>query len=255
MPIIPPNSPAVQPPSMLDLITNALIEIGAYSMGEPVDASEATFCMSKFNRMLDSWNTQKLYAYNRMFASIPLIPNHQPHTIGPGANFDTPQRPVTIENANIVLNTVNPPVRSSLNIRDDDWWANQRVQGIATTLPTDLYYSPEFPIGNMYLWPIPTLNYLLEIWSRVVLSQVGALNVILSLPPGYEDALTLSLAEILISPFQAQLNPVLIKNAQMARSAIQRTNSKAPTISTMDSGMPSNAGRNITSFNYRTGVR
>lgn len=255
MPIIPPNSPTVAPISMLDLITNALIEIGVYSMGEKIDAAEAQFCLSKFNRMLDSWNTQKLYAYNRMFASIPLQPNHQPHTIGPGADFNAPQRPVTIENANIVLNTVNPPVRSPLNLRDDDWWASQRVQGVATTLPTDLYYSPDFPIGQLYLWPVPTKNYLLELWSRVVLSTVANLNIILSLPPGYEDALTLTLAEILVSPFQAQPSPILIANALHARGAIQRTNSKAPFISTADSGMPSNMGKNITTYNYRTGQR
>jgi hypothetical protein len=253
LPPIPPIP--VQPITMLDLITNALIEIGAYSMGEPIDSSEAQFCLSKFNRMIDSWNTQRLYAYNRTFQSIPLQPNHQPHTIGPGADMNVPQRPVTIEEANIILNNVNPPVRSPVNIRDADWWAYQRVQGVATTLPTDLYYDQSFPIGNMYLWPVPQLNYLLEIWSRVVLSSVSNLPATLYLPPGYEDALTLSLAEILVSPFQAAPSPVLIINAQQARAAIQRTNSKAPKISTMDSGMPSQLGKNITSFNYKTGQR
>ena len=243
------------PISMLDLITNALIEIGAYSMGEPIYPAEALFCLSKFNRLLDSWNTQRLYAYNNTFASIPLDPNHQPHTIGPGADFNVPQRPVTIEDANIILNSVNPPVRSPLNLRDYEWWANQRTQTIATTLPTDLYYSPDFPIGNMYLWPVPTLPYLLEIWSRCVLGTVANLTVLLSLAPGYESALTLSLAETLISPFQAQPSQILMADALTARAAIQRTNSKPPKISTMDSGMPSQMGRNITSYNYRTGSR
>lgn len=234
-----------------DLIANSMKEIGALAPGETPTSDEQTDILGKLNRLLDRWNTQRLYTYNVNFVNYTLTPNLQPHTIGPSGTFTVSVRPVEIKWAAIILNNVTPNVTSPLTLRDDDWWANQRVKSLATSLPTDLYYSPDFPNGSLFMWPIPTTAWGLELETRTILSSVVISDTI-NLPPGYEDAITLTLAEDICSMFEKTPNPVLLSAAMRARAAIKSTNSFSPRISTVDSGMPKSGGTR-SDFNYRTG--
>jgi hypothetical protein len=75
------------PTTAINLITNALLEIGAYSQGESLPAAEATFGLSKLNRMLDAWNSDNLYIFSVDFLQLVLIPNIQPLLIGEGVQI------------------------------------------------------------------------------------------------------------------------------------------------------------------------
>lgn len=235
-----------------DLIYEALKEMEAYSEGETPDAGDASVGLDKLNRLFDSWAADEILAYSKNFFTYTLTPNLAPHTIGPTGTFVVATRPIQIENASIVLNNVSPPVNNPLALRDADWWANERVQTLATTLPTDLFYNPVFPNGELNLWPIPQIAYGLQLETLNILSQV-VFGTVLNLPPGYRDALVYSLAESLCPAFGQSISPVLEKLAMKARNKIilPNTNS-APRISTMDSGMASSSQRRA-SFNYRTG--
>src|SRR5579859_2908705 len=77
-------------------------------------------------------------------------------------NFATPYpRPVGISDANIVLNNVNPVVRTPVRVRDKDWWMANSVRTVPSSIPTDLYYDPVFPNGRLNLWPEQDVNYLI----------------------------------------------------------------------------------------------
>jgi hypothetical protein len=49
----------------LDLITDALIELGVVAVGETVSAEDSVLGLSALNSMLDGWNTQNLTIYTR----------------------------------------------------------------------------------------------------------------------------------------------------------------------------------------------
>ena len=226
-------------------------EINALAAGETASADEQIDVLGKLNRLLDRWNTQRLYAYNVSFVNYTLTPNLQPHTIGPTGTFNVAVRPVEILAAALILNNITPNVTMPLTLRDDVWWAGQRVKPLKTSVPTDLYYSPDFPNGSLFLWPIPTTAWGLELETRVILSSV-VISDTLNLPQGYEDAITLSLAEDICSMFSKSPNPLLISGAMRARAAIKGTNSYSPRISTFDAGMPKGGGTR-SDFNYITG--
>lgn len=261
MPVLPGNPAQPVPPAagkVGDIITNALIEIGALAPGENADPNEAQFALTRLNKIVDSWNTKKVYIYASQLLSINLVPGLQPHTIGPGpqaGNVPTfvivGSRPVRISNANIILNNVNPPVRNPLKIRDKDWWANQRLQGITTNLPTDLYYRPDWPNGSCFIWPVPNFAYGLELEIESILQGFVTLGDTFTAPPGYPLALELTLAEMLCSAFERQPSPVLISAASEARRAVQGLNAPAPRIG-LDEFRES-TGRPMPSWNYRTG--
>ncbi len=237
-----------------DLLTQAAQEIGATGQGETLSAPDAVALLNLANELLDSWNADRLAVYANVFTVYTLVPALQPHTIGPtGATYTVAQRPVSIDGANIVINTdPNNTVRTPLNLRDDDWWLGQAVRQVTSQLPTDLYYSADWPNGSIYLWPVPTTAYGLELETRTLLSSID-FDTVFSLPPGYRSALRLSIAEMACELFGRAIPAMLPRRAAMARGRMFSNNSETPRLTTKDAGMPSGGG-NRAAFNYRTGM-
>lgn len=258
-PVLPPAPPAPPTYTVGDIILAALIEIGAIAVGEPLSAADAVTGLRKLNWILDAWSANRRYIYTVNFTTGPpfplLVPNLQPHTIGPaGATFTMSQRPVKLVAANIILNNVTPYVRQPLNIRDADWWENQRVPAVLGTLSKDVYFEPDWPNGLLFFWPEPTVAYGFEAETWAILGQFPNLAAPFSMPPGYFDAVTYSLAESLIPSYQAPPNPVLLGLAQKARAFIQGLNSEVPRLGTRDMGIPKSGQKQRSTFNYRTGL-
>jgi hypothetical protein len=240
--------------TILDLITDALTELNIYQAGEALRAEDGALGLSRLNRILDKWNADGRRLYNESFVTNTLTPNLQPHTIGPTGTWSATTRPVDIVGANLVLNTTTPNVKVPITIRDDNWWLMNSVPALATSYPTDLYYSPDFPNGSLYFWPVPTTAYPVDLLLHNLFAQV-VLSDTVSLPPGYLDAVTLTLAEDLRKPFAAPPDPDLKQRASDARALVFANNENAPRLRTQDAGMPSDRqSSNITTFNYLNGT-
>jgi hypothetical protein len=164
-------------------------------------------------------------------------------------------RPFKLADANIILNNVNPIVRVPLRIRDKDWWIANPVPTTPTTLPTDIYYDPRWPNGYLYLWPLQTFAYGLELEILLDLSNLRSLSQQFFMPQGYAEALTNLLAWKIL-PSYGKKDPVLIalirdkKDASMG--VIMANNSYSPVIATADAGIP-RSGRHGTMFNWLSG--
>lgn len=165
------------------------------------------------------------------------------------------QRPEKILNANIILNNVTPNVRVPLNIRDGNWWMSNPVPKVATTIPTDLYYSANWPNGQIFLWPMQSTAYGLELEVAVNLADISDVNYPFFLPQGYRDAITYGLAESLCPSYGVAATRVLMLAEAFRRSKalIQGANSSSPSLITRDSGIPGGSHRGTT-FNWLSGV-
>lgn len=239
------------------MIKDALLELGVVRPAETPTADQSVVSLRILNRILDDWNADERAVYNVSFSEFTFTPGLQPHTIGPAGNtptFTYTIRPERIVGANVLLDTVSPTVKVPINIRDDSWWLNLPVPGIETVFPTDLYYSPEWPLGKIYFWPIPSTAYGVQLELYAILSSVLISDTI-SLPPGYQSALTLSLAEELVN-IQG-CNPAIVASIQAragkARARIFDINDETLRIQTQDSGMPK-VSVNRATFNYRSGL-
>jgi hypothetical protein len=206
-----------------------------------------------FNELLDGLNVDGRAIYNRTFTTYTLTPNLQPHTIGLAANAPTfavtTGRPTRIVAANLVLTTSTPNVRVPLALRDEAWWAAQRVRGITSSIPTDLFYDDGWPNGSLNLWPVPTIAYGLELLTDTLLAAVADTDT-LDLPFGYPLALRLTLAEACANTWGQPLPANLERRAREARAAVWGNNDLIPNLVTRDGGMPGGRGG---VYDYRTG--
>ena len=236
----------------LDIITDAMAEIGAIAAGEPIQPQELAFALGRLNTIVDAWNAERSQVYADVQSTFTLVPGTSPHTIGPAASTPTwtmATRPVSI----LALSLIQPSgVRLPLRMHHGiEWWSTQRVPTLPGTLPIDVCYVPDWPLGLLFFWPVPSAALGVELYARVVFAAFD-LQTDFSLAPGYNGALVSSLAEDLCAPFGKPCPPALTRKAEMARARIQRNNAVSPKISTTDAGIP--GGGRSGWWDYQTGL-
>jgi hypothetical protein len=199
MPVLVPVASATG--TVLDLIKDAMIEINLLALGQEPSGEDASYGLRKLNRLMDTLTARKVFVYAHLFTQYTTVASRAVHTIGPGGDFDvTAGRPIRIVSAAWVLdNDVNTPV----DVQDADWWSQQSIPSQTSTIPTDLYYEPEFPLGKVSLWPIPTVAGTLQLETESLLTQFTALTQAFAMPPGYWDLITYALSISLVPPGQA----------------------------------------------------
>lgn len=245
----------------LDVITDALIEIGIIAPGDTPDGETGQWAFRKLNDLLDVWAARKVYVWSTIFTQYTLTPNHSPHTIGPNAaDFNVAQRPVRVESCAVRLNMSGSFVDSPrLNIRDSEWWAGNSVKEITSSICTDLYYDAAWENGNLFFWPIvnQSLPILLETWQAI--SQLNAINDPIggpsgpgTLPPAYRAAIKYTLAMMCCPGGGKDVSPALAEQARQANKAVFGNNSTPPRINTQDAGMPKGGARKPI-FNWVSG--
>lgn len=235
-------------PTIGDLVTSALTEIRVARAGEAVSPDDMATGIYVFNRLLNLWNANRRAVYAELFADYTLTPSLSPHTIGPGGTFNVTQRPVSVEAVAISIGG-SPAAFTPIPVRDAAWYARQPVPALTSVLPTDVYYSPEWPLGKLYFWGIPTAAYTVRLWTRQLLASVAQTDDF-ALPPGYQAACELTLAEELAPSFGQKVSDSTERRAREARALVFGDNDDVPLLTTCDAGL--GIGRGGGGFNWRT---
>ena len=236
--------------TVLQIITDAFAEIAVFAPSETIPPGDASFALGKLNRLFDNASADRRMVFTQQFVQYTLTPGLQTPTIGPNsATFTVTTRPTAIRAAQLVLTTSAPSVYLPVDIIDYRQWKDIPVRNI-TTLPQVLYYEPQWPNGNINLWPIPDAAYGLELITTVTFGQF-ALTDTLWYPHGYRDWITLKLAKALAPAYPgAIISPMLTSDLAAVESLLFNINTMPPKLDTRDSGMP--GGRVGADFNYRS---
>jgi hypothetical protein len=235
----------------LDLIRSSLRMIGQLGPGRGASASELTDALFVLNSMLDNWNTDSLKIFTTRIDAYNLQAGKYSYTIGPsGADFTAP-RPVRIEEANIILNTINPVLRMPLTLIDDQRWSLVKIQAILPgAIPTLLYNDGGNPTSTLYLWTPPGQSYQLELFTWQQLTQFAATTDTVAAPVGYLDAMRYNLAVRLASEWGKPIRPDVVELARTTLADIQSLNSSTPTMN-CDAAVLKSPGGGV--FNWLTG--
>lgn len=240
-----------------DIIIDALIDAGSFAPGEALDANIAAWGLDKLQRLIDRWNAMKEAIFAHSFQQFNITPNHSPHTFGPNGDFNVPYRPVKVISASVILNSGGSnPVDLPVKIRDEDWWSANPLKSLVSSITTDLFYSPDSPLGSCYLWPVSNVNNPVRLETWTSLTQALDLVTPLGMVQGYWDALIKTLAVDMWPGLwpKEPISPSLQQLQREALSVIFSNNTPPPRIDT-NSGMPGPAKGGRPDFNFLTGLR
>jgi hypothetical protein len=196
------------------LATQALRDLGCLRAGQVPSPDLLSDMFARGNQMLDSWLLEELFVLSFPITTVTLTAGLQSYLVGTGATpqtinqvnygaFNVP-RPLGIEDANIILNTFSPVLRTPLELINKDQWADIRIQNLPSALPLKLYYDRDFDSGGQVIgsgfgviniWPGALNNYGLEWYDcdQIVLRQWVDQTTPYSYPPGYAELIRLGL--------------------------------------------------------------
>jgi len=175
-----------------DIITSAATEVGVLGQGDTLSGGDQAWILEKLQRLIDRFNANRKNIFSENFTSFTITANHNPHTIGPGGDWVMNTPPVKIFSAALVL--TNSSIDLPLWMMDAAEWAREPLKSLTSSLPTKIYYERDFPLGQVNLWPQPTVtnNVRLGTWQN--LTQAVSTSTALAMPPSYWDVIVLTLA-------------------------------------------------------------
>lgn len=237
------------------LIVNAAVKLGVTRWGGTLEPGVAAGMLGVLNDIIDTWNVNPLASFTVAFTQYTPTLGQDYQTIGPSsADWTVDPRPTKILAANVILNTSTPNVRVPISISDSIWWQNQAVPQLETAWPTNLYYDPRWALdgnGRVYLWPIPTTAYPIELKTDQKFAGYASSDT-LWLPPGYRNLLQCELAVETASALGQMVPPSLEQSYRKAQALVFGNNVSVRNARTRDGGMPGRqSGR---AYIYRTGL-
>lgn len=205
-----------------DIISDALLEVGARDPGEALEAGAGADHLRTLNRMIQSWNAEDLMIYTKDRLTFSLIASQQSYTIGVGGNFNTayPVRPGQIDMVSVLVNSNELPIE----ILNDEQWRDIVYKPVTSTFPLQMWANGNYPLDTLYFFPTPTAvnSLVLYVWGQT--SDFADVNTTVTLPQGYEEAVVLNLAIRLAPGYGRQASPSTIALAKEAKARIKRMN-------------------------------
>jgi hypothetical protein len=214
-----------------DLIEASLRELGVLAEGETASAAGADDALDALNALIDQWAAEKLTIYAVTRTTATLTASQTSFTVGSGGNINI-ARPVHIERIGFIDTSTTPDTEYPLESLTEDAWANIRLKAQTAEFPQVYYYSPTFPTGTLYPWPIPTnasLQWAVYHWAA--LSELSGLTTAFSLPPAYERMIVKQLAVDLAPSYEKEPSGTLVRQAQDAMAVVKRANKRLEDLS------------------------
>jgi hypothetical protein len=179
--------------SALDIIKGALKLLNVLQSGEVPDAELGDDAFKALNRILASWNNQRLMLYAVKNVIGVLNAGQNPHTVGDGGDIDI-DRPLRIEKAFVRVPGTTNPIDFTVVQMDNNRYQEFTIKNTLVNYPKNFYYEPTLPLANIYMYPIQSvqLEIHLSVWMQ--LTAFSSLIDENEIPIEYENALMYQLA-------------------------------------------------------------
>lgn len=239
----------------LNIIDDALLEIGVLTQpGQTSSIEHAALGLSRLNQLVGEWNisAQLRYCVDRFQFNIAT--SQASYTIGPsGADWIAP-RPNGEGTGKGILkaNCVVPGstmMYFPIHIMSFEQFSQLSIRDIDTRITVALYNDGAYPNSTVSVYGNPSTSYDIEIWVRHQASEFASTGTTFEMPPGYQKAMTQTLAENMASipafaRYGASWSQLQADNARKARAAVSMNNSAVNPQSNDAAGL----GRNTRSF-------
>ena len=234
------------------IILDALVELKVYQDGESLSAADAQRALLRLQNMIDAWAADRLTLSLQLRTAFTVTSGHSTVTIGTGGDVSI-VRPMWINALNYQVPSSSPTVEAPIGLMDEDAYAAISTKTLTSALPIQAFYQTNLTdaLGTLFLWPTPSQNLTLVLYTPQAVTVPASLNTDLIGPPGYAEAFMYQLALRLAAPFGAEVTPDLRQMAAEAFARMKRPNVE-PGLLGMDPGLTGNygAGYNVLTDNW-----
>lgn len=211
----------------LNIITDAMVEIGAYAPGETIASAHQALGLLRFQNQLDSWQADMLSLNLQTRLTYALTSGTSSFTIGPTGNLVT-TRPVFIEGVNYLNPGSTPSTEVPMAPMDSDQYMALSQKSLSSSLPMQYYYNATTTNGTMNIWPVVTQNVTLALYLDQGIDIPAALTTVVAGPQGYAEAFMYQLALRLCGPMARPIPQGLPEMAAAAYARMRRPNVEPP---------------------------
>ena len=207
----------------LELITDALFEIGVQDIGQAVSADDSSMGLRYLNRLLQRWsNSPGMYPVVPE-VSVPLT-GAASYTIGPSGADVTSTRMLRVDRATCIDAA---GFESSVNVLAREQWDDIATKDVSGGPVSDVWYNAAVTTGTIYVYPKAPSGYTLKLEGSTLLASFSGLSTVVTLPAGYESAIVPSLAIDLAPAYQVPVSSDLRMKAAGAVRALKRMNAES----------------------------
>lgn len=206
-----------------DLISLVLKNSGVIGVGQDPLPEDINDCFSALNLMLATWAKKRWMVYHQIDVAKAAT-GALSYTVGIGGDFNTP-RPDKIEAAYVRMTNVtsNQPDYPLVVIQAREDYSRITLKTL-NSFPTYCFYDSDFPLGNLYAWPVPSNLYEIHIIVKSQLTQIANLSDIVALPAEYAEAIIWNLARRIRPAYQLPPDPQVNNLARETFNAIVQAN-------------------------------
>ena len=174
------------------MIRRAFSILGDIADNEDLTSAQASKGLNALNAMLDSYSVMKGMIYEIAQTAHTWPASTTSRTIGASGDLDT-RRPDRIEDGTYFLdaNNIAYPVNV---VRNREVYDTIYDKTVTSSDPEILFYDPAYPLGTLYVYPVPTvaLTLYLNQWNPIQVFET--LAEVVALPPGYQRMIEFNLA-------------------------------------------------------------
>ena len=178
--------------------------------------------LQSLDRMIDSWNTERLSVYNTQDQVFDWPTNVITRSLGPSGDF-VGNRPVLLDDATYFR---DPQTNVSFGIKfiNQQQYNGIAVKTVTSTYPQVMFVNMEHPNISMTVYPKPTRLLEWHFISVREITQPASLNTEFFFPPGYLRAFTYNLAMELAPEFGLEPSPQVQRIAMTSKRNLKRIN-------------------------------
>lgn len=188
-----------------DLVEQCLRLIHVVDPDEAPTNAEATDALSSINDMIDEMSMARQFIFTTRGDDVTWTGGQASQTIGSGGDFNI-TRPIKLTQGCYIVddNSNHDP----LQILDNKEAYNAIVDKTTTSdIPLWIHYEASYPLGTLYIWPVPSSNLTVHLESWQQLTQLTSLSTTLALAPGYKNLFKYNACRALAAEFGVALPP------------------------------------------------
>jgi hypothetical protein len=234
----------------LDIIKGAMRLVNALEAGAAPSGEDGDDALTALNDLLEQWSLERLTVFQVLNEQFTWASGQASQTIGSGGDFAT-TRPTRLEEGCFARDAAG--FDWPLKILDSQGYQEIPLKSQGATVPGWIYYSPEMPLGKLYIYPVPAGAITVNLASLKRFSAFPDPATAVVLPLGYVRALKYNLA-VAMAPewIQRDASATVQSIAVESKAAIMRTNTTRPIMPRDKALRPRfRGGYNIQSDGYR----